>query len=75
MGFRTDPGTPLGTGAPLMELMEEVRERFIMDSSLTEEFIPLFILPGLQRGGDIIRQSNDEPQCLSDVEVDYYREK
>lgn len=46
MGLRTDPGTPLGTGAPLTELMEEVRERFIMDSSLREEFIPLFRLPG-----------------------------
>lgn len=46
MGFRTDPGTPLGTGAPLIELTEEVRDRFMMDSSMREEFMPLFRLPG-----------------------------
>lgn len=57
MGFRTDPGTPLGTGAPLTELIEEVRDRFIMNSSLREEFIPLFRLPGLKRRGHVRRDN------------------
>ena len=48
MGLRADPGTPKETGAPLIELMEEVRDRFIVDSSSTDAFIPLFKLPGLE---------------------------
>lgn len=40
------PGVPLGAWAPLAELMEDVRDLFMIDSS-TNEVIPLFRLPGL----------------------------
>lgn len=40
------PGVPLGAWTPLAELMEEVRDLFMMDSSAIE-VIPLFRFPGL----------------------------
>lgn len=40
------PGVPLGAWTPLPELMDEVRDLFMMDSSATD-VIPLFRLPGL----------------------------
>lgn len=40
------PGVPLGAWTPLPELMEDVRDLFMMDSSVSE-VIPLFRLPGL----------------------------
>lgn len=43
------PGVPLGAWAPLAELMEDVRDLFMIDSS-TNEVIPLFRLPGLENG-------------------------
>lgn len=43
------PGVPLGAWTPLPELMEEVRDLFMMDSSAME-VIPLFRLPGLEEG-------------------------
>lgn len=46
MAFLLVPGVPLGAWTPLPELMEEVRDLFMMDSSATEA-IPLFRLPGL----------------------------
>lgn len=49
MGFLLVPGVPLGAWTPLPELMEEVRDLFIMASSATEA-IPLFRLPGLEEG-------------------------
>lgn len=41
------PGVPLGAWTPLAELMEEVRDLFMMDSSAIE-VIPLFRFPGLE---------------------------
>lgn len=41
------PGVPLGAWTPLPELMEEVRDLFMIDSSASE-VIPLFRLPGLE---------------------------
>lgn len=47
------PGVPLGAWTPLPELMEEVRDLFMMDSSASE-VIPLFRLPGLEEGRESI---------------------
>lgn len=49
MGFLPVPGVPLGAWAPLPELIEDVRDLFMMDSSISEA-IPLFRLPGLDEG-------------------------
>lgn len=49
MGFLVLPGVPLGAWAPLAELMEDVRDLFMIDSS-NNEVIPLFRLPGLENG-------------------------
>lgn len=46
MAFLLVPKVPLGAWAPLPELIEEVRDLFMMDSSATE-VIPLLRLPGL----------------------------
>lgn len=46
MGFRLVPGVPLGAWAPLPELMEDVRDLFMIESS-AREAIPLFRFPGL----------------------------
>lgn len=46
MGFLVVPGVLLATWTPLPELMEDVRDLFMMDSS-TNEVIPLLRLPGL----------------------------
>lgn len=48
MGFRVVPGVPLGAWNPVPELIEDVRDLFIMDSSISE-VIPLFRLPGLEQ--------------------------
>lgn len=48
MGFRVVPGVPLGDWNPVPELIEDVRDLFIMDSSISE-VIPLFRLPGLEQ--------------------------
>lgn len=46
MGFLAEPRVPLRGWPQLTELMEEVRDLFIMESS-TMEFSPLFSVPGL----------------------------
>ena len=48
MGLRVDPGVPLGAGAALPELMEDVRDLFTAASSA--EFVPRFRVPGLGNG-------------------------
>lgn len=53
IGFLLEPGVPLGVWTPLPELMEEVRDLFIMASSASE-VIPLFRLPGLEEGRESI---------------------
>lgn len=52
MGFRVVPGVPLGAWNPVPELIEDVRDLFMMDSSI-REVIPLFRLPGLKQGRKI----------------------
>lgn len=49
MGFRVVPGVPLGAWNPVPELIEDVRDLFIMESSISE-VVPLFRLPGLEQG-------------------------
>lgn len=46
IGFLLVPGVSLVVWTPLPELMEEVRDLFMKDSSASE-VIPLFRLPGL----------------------------
>ena len=53
MGFRVVPGVPLVALNPVPELIEEVRDLFMMDSSISE-VIPLFRLPGLRKGRKIL---------------------
>lgn len=53
MGFRVVPGVPLGAWNPVPELIDDVRDLFIMDSSISE-VIPLFRLPGLGQGRKIL---------------------
>lgn len=53
MGFLLVPGVPLGEWTPLPELMEEVRDLFMMESSASE-VIPLFRVPGLKEGRERI---------------------
>lgn len=53
MGFRVVPGVPLGEWNPVPELIEDVRDLFIMDSSI-REVIPLFRVPGLKQGRKIL---------------------
>ena len=55
MGLRVDPGVPLGAGAALPELMEDVRDLFTAASSA--EFVPRFRVPGLGNGGWILKGS------------------
>lgn len=47
------PGVPLGAWNPVPELIDDVRDLFIMDSSISE-VIPLFRLPGLGQGRKIL---------------------
>lgn len=54
MGFRVVPGVPLGGWNPVPELIDDVRDLFIMDSSISE-VIPLFRLPGLEQGKKILQ--------------------
>lgn len=54
MGLRVVPGVPLGAWNPVPELIEDVRDLFIMESSI-REVIPLFRLPGLKRGKKILQ--------------------
>jgi len=51
MGFLLVPGVPLRAWTPLPELMEDVRDLFMMESSASE-VIPLFIFPGLEEGNE-----------------------
>lgn len=53
MGFRVVPGVPLGAWNPVPELIDDVRDLFIMESSVSE-VIPLFRLPGLEQGREIL---------------------
>lgn len=53
MGFRVVPGVPLGAWNPVPELIEEVRDLFIMESSISE-VVPLFRVPGLEQQRKIL---------------------
>lgn len=64
MGFRVVPGVPLGAWNPVPELIDDVRDLFIMDSSISE-VIPLFRLPGLGTSCDGVPlgKSGSKAEC------------
>jgi len=56
MAFLQVPGVPLGEWTTVPELMEEVRDLFMMCSSAIK-VIPLFKVPGLGNRGESISAS------------------
>ena len=48
------PWVPLGEWTPLPELMEDVRDLFMVDSSISD-IMPLFRFPGLDEGKESVK--------------------
>lgn len=62
MGFLLVPEVPLGEWITLLELMDEVRDLFMMDSSASE-VIPLFRLPGFGTSCDGAPLGSRDPKA------------
>ena len=69
MGLRAEPRVPLGAWPQFTELMEDVRDLFMMESSAVAAAIPRFRFPGLgdEKGENTSKSNTNDPQSRLQV--------